>query len=823
MISKYGLYEPTVMFFGLTNSPATFQHMMNDTFDDEITQGWLNDYLDDLLTGEDEDTPEARKRLTEKALIVLDKLEKNELFVKPEKSEFFTTDVSFLGFKLKNGKLAMEEQKVSGIADWPPPSNESQVRSFLGFCNFYKRFIKNYADLCKPLNDLLQKAVPFDWTTEKHEAFEKLKVAFVSNPVLLIPDYTKPFVIEADASLFATGAVLIQEDSNGDEHPTGYLSTSLNPAERNYQVYDRELYAIIRALREWKHYIQGSSFLTIVRTNHANLTYYRSPQRLTQRQTRWIVELMDYDIQLQHKPGKAMIPADALSRRHDHAVGIDKIDEIVGLPEEPFVRLLDLDLQDAVVMGQKEDTTANEALQILQDPTTQPTKWQLEDGPNGSKCLFHDGRMYVPDDLDLRRRIISDHHDTPVAGHPGALATTRSVRLSYYWPGMTSFVRKYVAGCATCQQFKVNTRPTKPSLYPIPSGSTCLFGAIGMDFMTDLPISDDGFDSIMVTVDHGLSKGVVLVPTTKLSLTAERTAQLYFDNVYACFGLADSILTDRGPQFDSEFWQELCKLLGIKSKLTTAFHPQTNGGTERVNREIQMYLSVFCINNPSSWSQALKKAEFVHNNRPHADRNQSPFELMYGAPPKAIVEPYQKGNVTNQQRLSQLEQWRSDALLAHEYAQQRMKKHIKSTFQPYRKGEKVWLEGTNLKLGYNKKITTKREGPFEITEVLGPVNYRLKLPQKWKIVNNFHATLLTPYTENSTHGENYTRPAPDIIDGEPEWEIERITGHRGKKNRHYHVKWRGYDEMTWEPEENLRHSRESIDDYWKRKKNKSRD
>jgi hypothetical protein len=152
-----------------------------------------------------------------------------------------------------------------------------------------------------------------------------------------------------------------------------------------------------------------------------------------------------------------------------------------------------------------------------------------------------------------------------------------------------------------------------------------------------------------------------------------------------------------------------------------------------------------------------------------------------------------------------------------------MKKHIKSTFQPYRKGEKVWLEGTNLKLGYNKKITTKREGPFEITEVLGPVNYRLKLPQKWKIVNNFHATLLTPYTENSTHGENYTRPAPDIIDGEPEWEIERITGHRGKKNRHYHVKWRGYDEMTWEPEENLRHSRESIDDYWKRKKNKSRD
>ena len=254
------------MFFVLTNSPATFQHMMNDIFDDEITQGWLNDYIDDLLMGEDEDTPQARKRLTDQCLTVLVKLQENELFVKPEKSEFFTTDVSFLGFRLKDGKLAMEEQKVSGIADWPPPTNVSQVRSFIGFCNYYRRFIKNYADLCKPLNDLLKKTVPFAWTTDKHDAFERLKTAFVSQPVLSIPDHTKPFIIEADASLFATGAVLLQEDSNGEEHPAGYLSNSLNPAERNYQVYDRELYAIIRALREWKSYIQSSSFITIIRT-----------------------------------------------------------------------------------------------------------------------------------------------------------------------------------------------------------------------------------------------------------------------------------------------------------------------------------------------------------------------------------------------------------------------------------------------------------------------------------------------------------------------------------------------------------------------------
>jgi hypothetical protein len=160
--------------------------------------------------------------------------------------------------------------------------------------------------------------------------------------------------------------------------------------------------------------------------------------------------------------------------------------------------------------------------------------------------------------------------------------------------------------------------------------------------------------------------------------------------------------------------------------------------------------------------------------------------------------------------------------MAHEYARQRMKNKIKSTYEPFKEGQKVWLEGTNLRLGYNKKITTKREGPFKIKKVLGPVNYQLELPRNWKIHNGFHASLLTPYTENHIYGENFPRPSPDIINGEEEWEIECIMGHKGTKNRQYHVKWRGYDEMTWEPKDNLRHSRESIDDYWKRKNVKSR-
>jgi len=178
---------------------------------------------------------------------------------------------------------------------------------------------------------------------------------------------------------------------------------------------------------------------------------------------------------------------------------------------------------------------------------------------------------------------------------------------------MAAFVTKYVQGCATCQQFKVQTHPQRPALVPIESTTSRLFGQVGIDFITDLPPLE-GFDSIMVIVDHGLSKGVILTPCLKTDLTASHMAQLYINNVYAQFGLPDKMISDRGPQFNSQFWKELCDALQIKHAMTMAFHPQTNGGTERVNHEIQMYLSIFCISNPTSWALALKKAEFVYNN-----------------------------------------------------------------------------------------------------------------------------------------------------------------------------------------------------------------
>ena len=196
-------------------------------------------------------------------------------------------------------------------------------------------------------------------------------------------------------------------------------------------MYDREFLAIILGLRAWKHYIQGSPHQTIVYTDHQNLTYFQNPQKLSRRQVRWVIELMEYDLKLKHKQGKQMVIADALSRRSDYFNGIEKDNEnVTALPEELWIRLLDTELRDAVVLAQSKDAFAQEVLARLTDSTQSPNEWTIEESQDGSPVLFKNQRMYIPDDASIRRGIIADHHDTTVAGHPGILATTRSVHLS---------------------------------------------------------------------------------------------------------------------------------------------------------------------------------------------------------------------------------------------------------------------------------------------------------------------------------------------------------------------------------------------------------
>ena len=444
-----------------------------------------------------------------------------------------------------------------------------------------------------------------------------------------MPDNKKPFIVETDASKWATGGVLRQQDINGDWHPCGYISHSFDSAQRNYKIYDRELLSIVRGLETWRHYLHGSPFPTIILSDHKNLTYFRTAQKLNRRQARWSLFLSEFDLKLLHTPGSKMIQSDALSRRPDHIVSDTENDDIILLPDDIFIKNIDLDLRDSILDKTSSDSFFASSLEALKNNGPLPITSKLTDWRLTNKLLFYRDRCYIPPDSALRRDITSRYHDSLSSGHPGFLKTLKLIRCHYWWPGMMVFIKNYISGCAVCQQMKVNTHPSAPNLIPIRSSPGALpFSQVTCDFITDLPICK-GFDSLMVVVDHGSTKGVISIPCTK-TIDATLTAQNYIDHVYKRFGLPNSFLSDRGPQFNSQVFKEMMRLLGVKTLRSTAYHPQTDGETERVNQELEIYFRIFCTNNPETWLHLNPLMEFCHNQKVHSTTKQFPFYLMMG-------------------------------------------------------------------------------------------------------------------------------------------------------------------------------------------------
>ena len=311
------------------------------------------------------------------------------------------------------------------------------------------------------------------------------------------------------------------------------------------------------------------------------MTYFRPAQNLNRRQARWLLDLADFDLKIIHVPGRLLARPDALSRRPDlHPDESDNSSTVLP-PDSLFVNLIDAKLHERISDSSKSDPLVLQHLQTSLEDIPAAFRSCLSDWKFNDRVLTYKGRVYVPPEDSLRRSILTRCHDHETAGHPGYLKTRQLVASEVWWPGLAQFVRKYVEGCATCQQNKSNTHPTVPPLTPIKSHVSRPFQQVSCNLITDLPASS-GFDSLLVVVDHGLTKGVILCPTKK-TITTKGVATLFFHKVYLRFGLYNKIISDRGPQFASAFAKELGKLLNYNLSLSTAYHPQSDGETERVN------------------------------------------------------------------------------------------------------------------------------------------------------------------------------------------------------------------------------------------------
>jgi len=526
------------MTFRLCNALATFQTFIDTQFADFLATGKVVIYLDDILI-----MATTIVELVKLTHGILQHLLDLNLYLRPKKCSFNQTSVEYLGLIISEGELCMDPVKLTAVSNWPTPKTMKEVQKWLGFCNFYRRFVKNYSALARPLFNLTKKDVPFHWDHAEEQAFRDLQSALTLAPVLILPDYEKPFTLITNASDYATGSILEQEDAFGHSYPVAYFSKSLQPAERNYEIHDKELLAIIHSLKHFRHYLQGNKYRTKIFSDHANLQYFTTKQSLTCRQSRWSLFLATYDFIIIPKPSK-LNKADALSRHPDYKEGIasENADQIL-LTKDKFLLTPDtfqihalhntaiptgmnLDLKAALQEGIKADrVTGTKLTSMLTSGPRHITKglqeWNYEDG-----LLLYKGLVYVPNNENLKHKVTQLFHDQ-VMGHSGQWKTIKLITQEYWWPGITEFVKAYIKGCATCQTTKIRP-PVKVPLKPneIPQG---IWDTITMDFITDLPTSK-GYDSILTVMDRH-SKAIILSPCNK-NITAVETSQLLLDNVW---------------------------------------------------------------------------------------------------------------------------------------------------------------------------------------------------------------------------------------------------------------------------------------------------
>jgi transposase InsO family protein len=816
------------MFFGLTNSPATFQTMMNEIFQELILEGVVVVYMDDILIFTE--TIEQHREVTRR---VLQLLQKHELFLKPDKCEFEKTRVEYLGLIISHNSVEMDPVKVAGVAEWPTPTNKKEVQSFLGFTNFYRRFISDFSHHARPLFDLTKNDVKWKWSEDEQSAFDTLRKLITSAPILMSPDSSRPFRIEADSSDFATGAVLSQQSADDEKwHPVAFLSKSLSPVERNYEIHDKEMLAIIRAMEEWRHFLEGAEHQFEVWTDHKNLEYFMSAKKLNRRQARWSLFLARFDFLLHHRPGKSMGKSDALSRRADHGNGAADNSDITLLTPSLFaVRAMEgievtgeeRDIMKDVRRGTRDgehEVTIAEVVKRLKEAgqkSVRSAEWSLTDG-----VLYFRSKVYVPDTFDLRRRIVSLCHDSKVAGHAGRWKTHELVSQNYWWPRMSRYIGAYVSTCDLCLRTKAQRHHPVGELHPLPVPAEA-WDTVSVDFIVELPQSS-GHDAVMVVVDSVTKRAHFT--STVTTVTAAGTARLFVQHVWRHHGLPRKIVSDRGPQFVAEFTRELYRMLGIKLAATTAYHPQGDGQTERVNQELEQYLRLFVNQRQDDWADLLPLAEFQYNNHVHSATQHPPFLLESGRLPRMGFEPDQPPSrvETVNEFTNRMKETLEEAKAALVKSKDDMARYYNQRRTPapeYKPGDKVYLDASDIRTNRpSQKLSHRHLGPFVVEGRAGNNAYRLRLPPSMKRLHPvFNVVKLTSAPADPIVGRHIPPPPPpEIIDGEEEWVVEEILDSKMMNRKlRYLVKWKdfGIEHNSWEPWDHV-HAPELIADFYRR-------
>ncbi|KAJ8127922.1 hypothetical protein O1611_g5714 [Lasiodiplodia mahajangana] len=631
--TRYGSFKYKVVPFGLANGPATFQRYINGVLG-ECLDDFCSAYIDDVLVFS-ETLEEHRIHVRR----VLERLRDAGLQADLKKCEFHVEETKYLGFIVGRNGIRADPEKVAVIRDWKEPKTLKAVQSFVGFCNFYRRFIPRYSRVAKPLFRLTRKDVPFLWDQRCQEAFDELKSLMMSAPVLAYYDYEKETRVETDASDGVIAGCLSQRGDDGEWHPVAFFSETMHDAELNYGIHDKEMLAVIKALQCWRPELIGTQreqpFVII--TDHKALEYFSTKQKLNLRQAGWADLLAQYNFLITYRPGSENVVADAMTRKQEelrsqkekmdfyrHMTMFKLVNEtgrIYSLEETPNISALSSGVLLVDEILQQNRTSPDLEIYRAKAKVDTTGDWSLNGG-----LVTYKGRLVVPKTNHLPTRILREIHGRITSAHPGRGKTRRLVAAQYWWPGLGADCDRYVSNCMECRPAKVPRDKTPGLLQPTPIPLRP-FRHLVMDFKE--MATDGGKGKFVFVVVDRLSKLPWSTPCDK-TVTAQEAARLYYEGPFRIFGLPQKIDSDRGPQFISSFTDELAKILGIEWKLSSSGHHESAGQAEIVIEYLDQRLRLFCNYYQTNWAEALPAMDFAVALLLYESTGLQLYEVLFG-------------------------------------------------------------------------------------------------------------------------------------------------------------------------------------------------
>jgi hypothetical protein len=800
--TPFGLYEWMVMPMGLRNSPPIHQRRMTAALREHIGK-ICHIYLDDIIiwsnTIEDH---------TKHIRMVLTSLQNASLYCNPKKCEFFLLEVDFLGHRISQRGVEAQNSKVDKILNWPVPTSATEVRAFLGIVRYISTYLPKLAEhttLLTPLTTKLAKTSFPPWLPEHQRAFESIKALVISRECLTVIDHNSPgnnkIFVTCDASDWRTGATLSFGPTWETARPVAFDSMQLKGAEKNYPVHEKELLAIIRALKKWRSDLIGSEFF--VYTDHRTLENFNTQRDLSRRQLRWQEFLSQYDFTIVYIPGEDNTVADALSRVPPDAFPDEKLSE-TEWSRNSINAILSISTDENILKSIKEGYTVDPFCKKL---ITNGTSVHGVTERNG---LWYIGdRLLIPHFADLRENLFRLAHDT--TGHFGSEKSYASLRDHYYWPNMRRDLELgYIPSCPECQRNKSRTTKPPGPLHPLPIPDS-RGDSVALDFIGPLPI-DEGHDCILTITDR-LNSDIRIIPTST-KLTAAELASLFFNEWYCENGLPLEIISDRDKLFTSKFWTALHALTGVKLKLSTAFHPQTDGASERTNKTVIQALRYHVRRNQKGWVRALPKIRFDIMNSVNSSTGFTPFQLRMGRSPRVIpplvpsaLPSPSAEQISARRVIDQLltdVQDAKDNMIRAKTLQAFFANHNRSPDDIFTVNDQVMLATLHRRQEYKHKDEKRAakffprfDGPYKITHAYPETStYTLDMPNS-EVFPTFHASELKRFRPNDPSlypSREHARPGPVLTaDGLEEYFVNEIIDSRRRGRGHqYLVRWSGY-------------------------------